>query len=50
MIKIDPIQSKLQDKNYRCYRKSCLRMENHANGMTHLPTFVVPFDIQKLNC
>jgi hypothetical protein len=33
--KIDSIQNKLKDKNYRGYRKSCLRMENHANGMAH---------------
>jgi hypothetical protein len=28
--KIDPIQSKLKDKNYRGHGKSCLRIESHT--------------------
>jgi hypothetical protein len=43
MTKIGSMENKLKDKNYRGYGKSCLRMENHENGMAHLPTFVVPF-------
>jgi hypothetical protein len=39
--KINPIQRKLKDKNYRGHGKSCLRMENHANGMAYLHDFAM---------
>jgi hypothetical protein len=30
-----PHRNKLKDKNYRGYGKSCLRIENHADGTIH---------------
>jgi hypothetical protein len=43
MTKIKPIQSKLKDRNYRGHGKSCLRMENHANGTTNVGKCAMPF-------
>jgi hypothetical protein len=41
--KIDSIENKLKDKNYRGHGNSCLRMENHANGTAYLYDFALPF-------
>jgi hypothetical protein len=43
VTKIDPIESKLKNKNYKGHGKSCLRMENHANGMPYLHDVAMPF-------
>ena len=43
MTKIDPMKSKLKGKINKGHRKSCLRMETHANGtesaLCHLHDF-----------
>jgi hypothetical protein len=39
----DKIRSKLEDKNYRGHGKSCLKMENHENGIANVGKCAVPF-------
>jgi hypothetical protein len=50
MTKIDPMENKLKDKNYRSHGKSCLRMENHASGMGNVPCHLHDFPFLGIIC